>query len=232
MAQKYLRLRGDFYAAERLAGGAVAPYAFVGNVPKAGISMSIETIKLKSSGNTPGTLAEEETDRSAELAQTLNSVTAANLARVLFGNVVAQTAAEDVAVDLGDLAAGDTVLLPRVNVLAGTFGSLVEGTDYTLDKKGGMFTALTALTDVTGTIDCGAAEAVGLLVTDGKEYSLRFVSNRGVVVDLYRWKPSPASNFPLVSDEFAEFEISGTLLLDETKPADAELGRYGAIYTM
>lgn len=232
---KYMSLKGDFHIAERDANGAAADYITVGNTPAAQMSMTVETVELKSSGNTPGTLASEEVSREAELSVTFNNTEAANLARVLYGPVADQAAAQNVAVNLGDLAAGQTVLLPRVNVTAGAFTktgavALVEGTDYVLDKVGGMFKALVALTGVSGTVDCAAAKSVGILANSGKEYAVRFVSNKGVVVDLYRWKPAPATNFALISDEFAAFEVSGKVLVDETKPENAVLGRYGAVY--
>lgn len=67
------------------------------------------------------------------------------------------------------------------------------------------------------------------------ELSLRFEglnkanSLSAVTVELYRLLFDPASDIDFMSDEIAPFNLTGSLLVDDTKSASGNLGQYGRV---
>lgn len=234
----YYSLKGKITIFERTENGQPINGEFVGNATEATFSMTREVVELRESySGTNAIVAQEERSKDGTLSVTLNSLAAKNLARVMYGTVVAQEAGTASDEALGDAAAGETKALSKVNVsglvIKAGAATLVAGTDYTASAKTGLITFLTAHTDVTASYAYGASEAIGVFTNSGKEYYVRFdaeTSDGGLLVaEFPRWKPNPASNFGLISQDFASFQISGPVLFDETI-VNSPLGNFGRIY--
>lgn len=234
----YYSLKGKITIFERDANGKPINGEFVGNATAATISMTREVIELYGSTDyTNSLIAEEEKSKKATLEVTLNSFAAKNLARVLYGTVVAQAAGTVGAENLGDFAAGESKALAKVGVsdvvLTAGGAALVEGVDYTLNGKTGMVNALVALSAVSAAYTHTASDAIGVFTHSGKEYFVRFdaeTTDGGVfVAEVPRWKPNPATNLGLLSNDFASFTIGGPVLADETV-VNSPLGKFARIY--
>lgn len=234
----YYSLKGKIYIFERDANGKPINGEYVGITDAAGISMTREVLeKYTSDDYTNSLIAEEEKSKKATLEMTLASFAAKNLARVLYGTVVAQEAGSVNAENLGAFAAGESKALAKVGVsdvvLTAGGAALVEGVDYTISGKTGLITALVDLVGVSAAYAHTASEAIGMFTHSGKEYFVRFdaeTSDGSVfVVEVPRWKPNPATNLGLKSQDFANFQISGPILADETI-TNSPLGKFARVY--
>lgn len=227
MNKQYFSLKGDFFLRER---GTTAPFFYLGNVSESAVEMERETIVLKSSGNELGDLDEEELSLSANFSMTPNSLVARNLGIAFQGNVGEQAAAADQSFTVPAMKAGDAIRLPHVNVTNVVIDTLTEGVDYTVLASGGVIRARKDVAATTGTYDAGTAKTIGMFTNTKREFEVLYVSERsGKTFHFYRWKPSPASNFALISDEYAGIPVTGKLLADETA-ASGLMGRYAGIY--
>lgn len=228
--QKLFALRGDF--SSRIAGTATVFTPFL-NATEGSISMTVETIKQKSNGDTPGIIAEDEVSREATLTLTVQSRHKENLKKMLYANSVEVAAAEDVAFTLPAGKAGDIVKLPAANITDTNFGTLVEGVDYKLKPRSGAIEYLKDVAAATpGTFSNGAYTNFGFFSANSIELEILFTSeNSGHCYLLYRVKLSPAAAMQLVSDgnEYGSAQLTGTLLNNPSAPTDGNLGQYGRV---
>lgn len=227
---KLLALKGDFSARVRGTTGPFKPFL---NATAGQISMSITTIKQKSNGNTPGTLAEDETDREAKLDITLQSRHAENLKKFLYANSVQRAAGTDIAFVLPAGEIGDIVDLGANAITATTFGALVAGVDYKVLANTGSIEYLTDIATATpGTFSHGAYVEYGIFSADSIELEVLFTAEKSKqTYKLYRVRLSPAATYQLVEDSaaYGSAQLTGTLLIDSTQPADGTLGQYGRL---
>lgn len=54
-------------------------------------------------------------------------------------------------------------------------------------------------------------------------------NNRPVRVELFKVVLDPAQSFDLITEEFAEFQVEGSVLYDATRDLDSELGPFGRV---
>lgn len=226
--KKLYALKGDF--SYRVAGTQTSYKPFL-NATEGSISMTIETIKQKSNGNTPGTYAEDEASREATFSVTIQDRHKENLKKLLYANSVEVPASvEPVAFTLPACEPGDIFKLPAANVTDATFGALVAGVDYRLLPRTGSGEALKKFVATPGTFSHGAYTKYGIFSADSIELEILFTSERsGQSYVLYRLRLSPAATFQLVSDsaEFGSSQLTGTLLLEPSAPVDENLGQLG-----
>jgi hypothetical protein len=139
-----------------------------------------------------------------------------------------------------DLIAGDVYFLgglTRHRAITGlTIGSLVEGTDYTLDAASGKVTFLTDQGSPAPTADYGYTDgaSVSLFSSPTQEYSLMYEfinkadANNPGSLELYRVRFDPLSNLDMQSDELQIADLKGSVLADLTKTAtDTQFGQFG-----
>lgn len=235
----YYSLKGKVTIFERDANGKPINGEFIGNATEATFSMTREVVELRESySGTNAIVAEEERSKDGTLSVTTNSFAAKNLARICYGNIVAQAAGTVSGESLGAFAEGESKALDKVNVtdvvLTAGGDTLIAGTHYTINGKTGLITALAELTGVAAAYNHGAADAIGIFTNSGKEYFVRFDANTAdggiLVVEFPRWKPNPATNIGLISQDFANFQLSGKVLFDDTIPEGSALGQFGRIY--
>jgi len=223
---------------------------FVGNVPDAKISFNVERIEHYEAQS-----GLRRQDRryvrqiSGELTVTLEEITKDNLAALFWGTPVSRGAGNVTAEVLpSGLVAGDTVMLKNSKITtssvvvkdSATPSVTVAEDDYEVDSVYGTIT----FKNVTGytqpfKVDYAyttGATIVPMVTTPSKERFFRFHGlNMGndpvtnVIIELYRVVFDPVQNFSLLSEEFAKFELKGSVLADTTKPSSSELGQFGRI---
>jgi hypothetical protein len=230
MNQKLFALKGDFYWRAKGSTGPFKPFL---NATAGEIGMTIETQKQRSNGDVPGTIAEDEINREATFSATFQSRHKDNMKHFLYANSVEVAASSSpIAFTLPAGVDGDTVDLGHANITDATFGSLVEGTDYTLKANSGAIVYLTTVAETEGTFEHDAYTLFGVFSADAVEVEILFTSEKsGQSYKLYRVKLSPAQTLQLVSDgtEYGSAQLTGTLLIDTTAPTDGTLGQYGRV---
>lgn len=251
MAEVYFSGQGVVYAATRNTNGTVDADAFrdLGNVPA--LRLTLETDVLEHKESRSGSRLSDlriVRERTASVTMTLESFTKENLMMLLYGTsqvVAGATVSAGSPEIFPTVAVGDVVALANTNLTsftslvdsAGSPLTLTPNTHYTVDLKGGMVTMLA----IPGTQPYRAAyvhatkDVVPMFKAGQVERFLRFSglntanSNKGAVVELYRVVFDPVSDFDLITDELAQYELTGSVLYDSTRDADGTLGGFGRI---
>lgn len=136
---------------------------------------------------------------------------------------------------------GDIIFLKHKNVTEitsfkdsteSTALDLVEGIDYTIDKKYGTIELLekqTLKSPLIVTYSYGTATVVKPMTDDVDYYRIRIDGLNKVgqkdkqVVTAYRAKLSPADTYDLIGDDFAEMTLEADLMYDEAEDATYEI---------
>lgn len=186
------------------------------------------------------------TEKSAQVSLTLEDFTLENLALGLYGQAADRAGGTVSGEDLGSPASNAVVKLknPKVSGVvirdsAGTPNTLVAGTDYDiLDADYGLI----QFYDLTGfTLPLSADYSYGQysdVVMFTQPPPLRRVlanlvntadGNAKYQVEIYRVQFDPISNFGLISDELAQIELNGKVLVDASVTPDPVLGQFGRV---
>jgi hypothetical protein len=246
MAEIYFSGQGVVHIAVRDGSGNATIFRDLGNVPALRLTLETDVLEHKESrtGNRLTDLRLQREKR-ARVTMTLESFNKANLMMLMYGSsaTVASGTASAELLPTG-LVAGDSIALsfPLVNVwtsLVDSTGSpqtLIEGSDYRIDKNSGMVTIL----DPTGFVQPFKAnysylgeDIVPFFEQSQTERFLRFSGlntangNKAVVVELYRVVFDPVGTFDLINDEFAQFEIEGSVLYDSARDSNDSSGVLG-----
>lgn len=234
--------------------GTLAAGVWVGDTGNVSIDLAVEVEEVieHHTGNR-GVAARIPKVRRVTWKAQLREMTLDNLRMFLHGAApTATTGATATAQTLASgAAAGQTLFLPHVGVSdvvitdsGGTPKTLPAG-QYTVNGPGGSITLL----DITGggayvqpfkaAYSYASNSQVGLFTdTAIPERYLRMTTlntaagNAAQVWELYRVAIDPVASLPLVSDTIAELEISGTALMDASKPAGGALGQFGRVLVL
>jgi len=252
MADIYFSGQGVVHLATRDGSGNATIFRDIGNVPALRLTLETDILDHKESrtGNRLTDLRLQREKR-VNITMTLESWSKANLMMLLYGtssSVIAGTVSAEVFPT--GLAVGDSVALnfPLVNAWTSlvdstptTPATLVNGTDYKIDKNSGMVTILN-LGSYTQPFKANytyfGEDVVPFFRTGQTERFLRFSglntanSNKPVIVELYRVVFDPVGTLDLINNEFAQFEVAGSVLYDSTRnDADTAgvLGGFGRI---
>lgn len=249
MAEIYFSGQGTVYAATRNSDGTVDRDAYrdLGNVPSLTLTLETEVLEHKESktGNRLTDLRIVR-ERMATLSLTLESFTKDNLMMLLYGTsesvagAVVSNEAFPNPVAVGDVVALNHAILDEAAAftVAATAGTPALGTHYSVDKKGGMVTilSLAGLTQpLNATYTHLTKDVVPMFESTQVERFLKFSglntanANKGAVVELYRVVFDPVNNFDLINDELGQYELTGSVLYDSTRDADALLGGFGRV---
>ncbi|CAK0743374.1 conserved hypothetical protein [Gammaproteobacteria bacterium] len=188
--------------------------------------------------------------KKASVVLTIEEFTRENLALALYGNYINRNAGTVTGETIGGShpVVSDHYFLnhPKISSVvikdsALSPATLVEGTGYTLDATFGMV----AFLDIIGMTPpfkanyaYGAVTDIGIFTQIPPELYLRFNgvntarSNSSVIVELYKVSFDPLKDISFISDDLNKFELDGSLLQDDTKPVDAELGQFGRITSL
>ncbi len=225
--QKIYALKGDI--AWR-AVGSTGPFIPFLNATDAKLSFSVETVKQKSNGNTPGTIVEVETGREGTFEATLQSRHKENIQLFLYANsveVAAVTTPINFTLPAGP--AGSVVDLGHSNITDADFGSLVEGVDYIVRASVGSLEYKVAVTSTPGTFKHGAYTKFGIFSAEAVAMEILLTSEKsGSMYLLKNVKLSPADTYQLITDgnDLGNATLKGTLIA-VSGLNDPILGPYG-----
>lgn len=154
----------------------------------------------------------------------------ATVETVVTGSVVAEEHTVDAIGDYAFLKYSQ-VSIVTVTDSATTPVSLVEGTDYKIDAEYGRIEMLTDghTSPIKVGYSYGAATVMKPMTDSVDFYELRIDGMNTVgqkdkqIVTAYRVKLNPADAYDLINDDFAEMQIEGTALFDESRNAAYEI---------
>lgn len=245
----YFSGQGKVYAAERNpANGNPGGFKFLGNVPELAINLGVDKVEHKDA--TSGQRLVDQiihSSKSASVSFALEEFTADNLALALYGTKATQTGAavvDESVVETG-LVVGDFIKTkhPKISAVS------------VKDSAGTPLTLTTPAQYIVRSADHGTIELIAVPGTQPykisytyatytnltlfsqafKERYLRFDGlntadgNKAVVIELYRVIIDPMQDWSLLSDEFAKWNVEGTVLYDSVRASDSLLGAFGRV---
>jgi hypothetical protein len=248
-----MSLQGRVYLGKRDANGNPEGLRAIGNVSNLQINMSVDKLEhFESQSGQRLKDLELIRQKSATLSMTAEEWSPENIALGLYGTTVKVEGGTGVTgeqVGGTTLAVGERFSLAYPNVsdvvvadsTPGTPLELVEGVDYTVDKRYGAIQLLRAANDSAAPFVAplvvaympGESTQFGLFTQPTPERFMRFEgvntadNNAPVIVELYRATFDPVSNLSLITNELNTFELGGAVLADLTKPVDAVFGQFG-----
>lgn len=213
--------------------GASAGLLPIGNCSALGFAIAEDAKELKDYTQPGGgTYNEVRRIQSIEASMTLHDLSPENLARALYGESTAISAAtitdESHTAYVGGLIK-TTYPASSITTVKEGVTTLVEDTDYTVVAGGIIPISGGALADgdtALITYVKAAADVIQALTTTGQEYELVFAglnearSGKAVTVHAYRVKIGAAKNISLIGEDYAALEVAGKLLKDTTKTGD------------
>ncbi|CAD5107237.1 phage tail tube protein [Zestomonas carbonaria] len=235
--------QGKVWLAERSAQGKPLKKTWLGNVPSLTLQLATETSnKIESFSGNRLQYGLLQRGKTATLNMTLDEWTAYNIALALYAQQVAIPTSTVTGEALPTpLAVGDVIRLakPFISDLVLTQAPstvLVAGTDYRIESaSAGLIEFLTAPSAaVTAAYENEAAEAVTMFTQTPPERwllldGINTETQEEVLLDLYRCKFNPVSDFGLIHDEYGSLPLTGSVLFDPLNAATANLGGYGRV---
>ncbi len=201
----------------------------LGNVESASASFEEQTLEKESTNEVRGVIASIILSTKGTFTMTLGNIAFENFVLATRSKTSTQSAGT-ASFELPAMQKGAAVKLPKTNIISATFGSLVEGTDYQVFKSSGVVVALKDITTATtGTFDYGVAKVAGITAGAEQEYTLHITDElNSEYTQFFRFKPALAQNLQSIApNEFGAYEVTGQLMLDETKPVSGDLGQFG-----
>jgi hypothetical protein len=202
----------------------------VGNCSALAFNVTEDTIELKDftqSGG--GTYNEVKRISAVESAITMHDLSAANLARALYGTTSAVTTGtvtdESHSANKGEFVPTNFLASAITTVKVGA-STKTEGTDYEVVPGGISILASGTIADASTvliTYTKAVTDVVNALTSSGKEYEMVFSglnearSGKKVRVSAYRVKIGALASMGLIGEEFAAIEATGKLLKDTSK---------------
>ena len=240
----YFSGQGKLKIAPIVAGIIAGGYRWVGNVPD--FKPAFANTKLDHKESYTGQRLTDKTittELKSTFSATLEDWSPANMALATRGKVEKTTSgAVTGETSPAALAVGESWLLKNSNITSlvitdsAATPATVDPSKYTADLAYGTV----ELNDVTGlTLPLKAAYTKGVVevvpfFTQGvQEVALLFEgintadSNKKVRAELYRVALDPTKELGLITENFGQFVIEGTTLIDETKGEDPLFGKFG-----
>ncbi|ABC29677.1 conserved hypothetical protein [Hahella chejuensis KCTC 2396] len=229
---------GKFWVRE---AGTTGPFYELGNISAANFGIESESQSLRNYRGGGGEANKLERITAVSLALTLHDFNSANLAMVLYGDTSTEASAAVAAEavtgkDSGLLRTAFMIDATQTVTVTDTAGPtvLVEGTDYTVTAAGIEVIEGGGIADATALeIDYtkAAATYVDSLKNSGKTFEMIIdgvndaQSGLPFIIDVWKFKPSPAQEVGVISDDFASFDISGSVLIDSSKTTTSQYFR-------
>jgi hypothetical protein len=251
VVNEYLYGKGRIAVCERGASGEYGEVLYLGNCPELKISSSADKLTHFESESGRNVQDREIVKTlSAEFTITMENIARRNLALMWWSEVFQNEQAggqefdfEDNLVD-GDIRVIENGFNISDVVIVDSVAASVTSSKYNVDTDFGVVEFL----DVAGynqpftvQYNQGASESVPMLTTERPSRIIRFEginlgnpgeANDKVLVELWNGAFDTPTDFSLIGDDFAKFELKGSLQVDETRKANSELGGYGRITKM
>lgn len=211
----------------------------IGNCSSLNFTVSEETKELKDYTQAGGgTFNEVKRITAVEVQMTAHELSAANLARALYGSTSVVTAGTVTDESHTVAAQGDfiptTFLASAITTVKVAAATKIEGTDYEV-RAGGIYIipggGIAAAATVLITYTKAGTDVVQAITGSGKEYELLFDglnearSGKKTRVNAYRVKIGALASLGLIGDDYAAMEMTGKLLKDTTKTG-ANISQY------
>lgn len=240
--------KGIVYAApvDSTTGHITGAYVDLGEVENFTPGADIQTIEKRTSRDTSNALiARVETQIDSNLSLVLNEPSVANLKYILRGDSYSQAASAITGENTRatGLVANDYIYTKHpigtwtnLKDSAGSPATLVNNTDYqVVDADYGQIKMLNVsgfTQPFTADYTPQAYTGVRALMASPLFYRIRIdginlVDSLKFIAEYYKVRLSPATEFPLIGTDFAQYTLEGAALKDETKTSDAILGSYG-----
>lgn len=203
-------------------------------VDAATFSFQDQTITKQSTNEVIGEVARKTVSVAGTLSIDMGSTEWANFLVATHSRESTQAAVVASTFALPSLKAGQQFKLPSVNITDIAITGLVEGVDFVVYKTSGLVKALVDIVDAISGCSYSAGLAKRGAFTAGGRVNYEAIVDdilNGEVHQFYKWNPDLPQNIALVKpNEFGMYQVTGALLLDQTKPADGEYGQFGVKY--
>lgn len=201
------------------------------NVESASASFDEQFIEKQSTSEIRGVLAKELVSTAGTFTITLGSTDFDTFVRATRSKESAQAAVADGAFTFPALTAGQSFKLPHTKITAIAVPGKVENVDYVVYKASGIVKALVDFVEAVpgGSYSAGVARLAGITAAGTVEYTVHITDElEGEYTQFFKFSPNLPTNLQYVSaNEFGQYEITGTLMLDESRPATGDLGQFG-----
>lgn len=242
-----MSLQGPINLAKRITSSTPnRPGAFrhVGVADSCEMELSVDTVQQNESYTGQRLQVGELTlGKNGTLNMTLKDWSPENLALALYGEVIVVDSGivTDEKLPTG-LVIGDRIKLAHLFVsdveLKDASATVLElGTDYIIESAPAGLIKLLTTAALTATVDYSHAktESLGIFTRQPPErwFMLDGINtdreDEHVIVELFRVKFNPVSNFALLHNEgYGELPLTATVLADMTQPKDSSLGYFGS----
>lgn len=256
---KYYSGQGCLFVADRDAAGNILAYRELGNISALSVTLDATVAEHKEScSGSRLTDARLVTDLSASVSMTLQNFTKENLALLFSGDVLDSNSGtvgsgspnvlyKNTTASSATVAKGAVFFTKHMNisslVVKNGAATLTLTTDYTADLVTGQITitnasgiTVTAGSQITAEYSYAAYSGARMLknaINKPRAFVFRGLntvdSNSKVRVELFNVVLDPAQSFDILTEEFAEFQVEGSVLYDSTRDSDADLGPFGRV---
>ena len=239
-------LQGKIYLGDRLPNGKLSKPVWVGNAPTCQLKLTTETSnKTESFSGNRLQYGRLQKGKTAELSLTLDEWLAPNLALGLYATALSVNTGSVTGEALpAGVVAGDLIKLdhPFISALAITDSAgtpaTVPGSKWSVESPN---SGLMKFSDVATYVQpfkaaYSYAAAQGFTIftaTPPERYfmldGINTETGEAVIVRLYRVRFDPMGQLDVITDDFGNLPMTGSVLYDVVNGADANLGGFGKI---
>ena len=236
--------QGKIYLGKRTATGGPAALRWIGNASVFRVGLSQDRRERKESySGARGTHRSMTTGRAGEVTIVFDEFKKTNMAYIMLGDVQAVAAASFTNRPLPNgLVNGDTVALPWRDITvsgitdSATTPATVATNKYTVDSESGLITFIGAINTFTQPLKASGSyteqDLVGAYnILQDETYILfdgtNTDNNEKCRVEVFRVRLEPATTVDWINnDDFSDYELKGSVLIDNLKAANAAGGQY------
>lgn len=201
------------------------------NIESANVSFAEEDLKKFSTTEVRGVIAREILSTEGTMSMLMGSNDLDTFIRVTRSKESTIAGVTDAAFVFPALQAGQAFKLPHSKVTTVVVPGKVENVDYVVFRSSGVVKAMVDFVEAIPacTYSASSARAAGITAAGTVTYTVHVTDEKdGEYTCFFKFQPNLPSDISLVSpNEWGQYPIEGTLLLDESRPANGDLGQFG-----